>query len=103
MHSTHDEEKSVFASRFIRTLKKKMYKYMASLSKTMYNDKWADKVKECSNTWHSTIKMTHIEVKLSTYIDVDIEVTDKDPKLEVSDHVRLSRFKNIFAKHCIPR
>ena len=47
--------------------------------------------------------MTHIEVKLSTYIDVDIEVTDKDPKLEVSDHVRLSRFKNIFAKHCIPR
>ena len=47
--------------------------------------------------------MKHIEVKLSTYIGVDIKVTDKDPKLEVSDHVRLSRFKNIFAKDCIPR
>ena len=46
--------------------------------------------------------MKHIEVKLSTYIDVNVAVTDKDPKLEVSVHVRISRFKNIFAKYYIP-
>ena len=28
MHSTHNEEKSVIAERFIRTLKNKTYKYM---------------------------------------------------------------------------
>ena len=46
--------------------------------------------------------MKHIEVKLSTYIDVNVAVTDKDPKLEVSVHVRISRFKNIFGKYYIP-
>ena len=33
MHSIHNEEKSVVAERFIRTLKTKIYKYMISVSK----------------------------------------------------------------------
>ena len=33
MYSTHNEEKSVVAKRFIRTLKNKIYKYMTSTSK----------------------------------------------------------------------
>ena len=33
MSSTHNEEKSVVAVRFIRTLKTKIYKYMTSISK----------------------------------------------------------------------
>ena len=33
MYSTHNEEKSVVAERFIRALKNKIYKYMTSVSK----------------------------------------------------------------------
>ena len=36
MHSTHFEGKSVVAERLIRTLKKKIYKYMTSVSKSVY-------------------------------------------------------------------
>ena len=32
MYSTHNEEKSVVAERFIRTLKNKIYKYMTSIN-----------------------------------------------------------------------
>ena len=42
MYSTHNEGKSVVAERFIRTLKSKIYKYMASVSKNVYIDKLDD-------------------------------------------------------------
>ena len=42
MYSTHNEGKSVIAERFIRTLKNKIYKYMTSISKNVYNDKLDD-------------------------------------------------------------
>ena len=46
MHSTHNEGKSVAAERFIRTLKGKIYKYMTSISKNAYIDKFDDIVDE---------------------------------------------------------
>ena len=30
------------------------------------------------------------------------DVNDKDPKLKVDDHVRISKYKNIFAKEYTP-
>ena len=42
MYSTHNEGKSVVAERFIRTLKGKIYKYMTSISKSVYIDKLDD-------------------------------------------------------------
>ena len=42
MYSTHNEEKSVIAERYIRTLKTKIYKYMTSISKNVYIDKLDD-------------------------------------------------------------
>ena len=39
MYLTHNEGKSVVAERFIRTLKKKIYKYITSISKNVYTDK----------------------------------------------------------------
>ena len=39
MYSTHNEGKSVIAERFIKTLKNKIYKYMASISKNVYIEK----------------------------------------------------------------
>ena len=39
MNSTHNERKSVVVERFIRTLKKKIYKHMTAVSKNLYIDK----------------------------------------------------------------
>ena len=39
MYSIHKEGKSVVSERFIKTLKHKIYKYMTSISKTMYIDR----------------------------------------------------------------
>ena len=50
MYSMHNERKSVFAERFIRTLKNKIYKYMTSISKNLYIDKLDDIVNKYNNT-----------------------------------------------------
>ena len=46
--------------------------------------------------------MKPIDVKDNTYIDSKKEVNDKDPKFKVGDHVRISKYKNIFAKGYTP-
>ena len=98
MYSTHNEGKSVVAERFIRTIKNKIYKHMTSISKNVYIDKLDDIVHKHNNEKHNTIKMKLIDVKDNTYIDFRKEVDDNDPKFKVGDHVRKSKYKNIFAK-----
>ena len=102
MYSIHNEVKSVVAERFIRTLKTKIYKHMTSVSKNVYINKLDDIVVEYNNTYHRTIKMKPVGVKDNTYIDSKKEVNDKDPKFKFSDHVRTSKYKNIFAKGYTP-
>ena len=102
MYSIHNEVKSVFAERFIGTLKNKIYKYMTAISKNVYIDKLDDIVNEYNNTYHRTIKMKPVDVKNYTYIDFEKEVNDKDPKFKVGDYVRISKYKNIFAKGYTP-
>ena len=46
--------------------------------------------------------MKAINVKNNTDINTDKEVNDKDPKFQVGVHVRISRYKNIFAKGYTP-
>ena len=41
------------------------------------------------NTNHESLNQT---LKTSTHIDLDIENNDKDPKFEVSDLVRISKY-----------
>ena len=48
--------------------------------------------------YHSRIKMELVDIKSSSYIDVNIKKTEKDPKFEVGSFVRISKYKNIFAK-----
>ena len=102
MYSTHNEGKSVVAERFIRTLKSKIYKYMTSISKNVYVDKLDDIVDEYNNTCHTTIKTKPADVKDNTYINADKEINNKDPKFKVGDRVRISKYKNIFAKRYMP-
>ena len=102
MYSTNNERKSVVAERFIRTLKSKIYKHMTSISKNVYIDKLDDRVNEYNSTYHTTIKMKPTDVEDNTYINTDKEINDKDPKFKVGGHVRISKYKNIFAKDYTP-
>ena len=102
MCSTHNQGKSVVAERFIKMLKSKIYKYMTSISKNVYIDKLDDIVDEYNNAYHTTIKMKPIDVKDNTYINTSKEINNKDPKFKVGDRVKISKYKNIFAKGYIP-
>ena len=46
--------------------------------------------------------MKPIDVKDNTYINIDKEVNDKNAKFKVRDNVRISKYKNIFAKGYTP-
>ena len=46
--------------------------------------------------------MKPVDVKNNTYIDSNKEINDKDLKFKVGDHVRISKYKNIFTKGCTP-
>ena len=71
---------------------------MTSISKNMFIDKLDNIVNEYNNTYHTTIKMKPVDVKDNAYIDSSKEVNEKDPKFIVGDHVRISKYKNIFAE-----
>ena len=69
----------------------------------MYIDKLDDIVDEYNNIYLTTIKMKPIDVKDNTYINTNKEINNnKDPKFKVGDHVRISKYKNIFAKRYMP-
>ena len=76
---------------------------MTSISKNVYINKLDDIVKEYNNKYHTSIKMKRLDVKDNTYFDFKKEINNKDSKFKVGDYVRISKYKNIFAKGCMPR
>ena len=84
---------------------------MTATGKNVYYDVLDDVVNKYNNTKHSTIKMKSIDVGDTTkssslernnkrvYID---EHNEKDSRFKVGDRVRISRYKNIFAKGYTP-
>ena len=102
MYSTYNEGKSVVAERFIRTLKNNIYKHMTAISKNVYFDVLHDIVDKYNNTYHKTIKMKPINVKDDSFAEYNEESNEKNPKFKVGDHVRISKFKNVFAEGYTP-
>ena len=102
MYSTYNEGKSVVAERFIRTLKNKIFKHMTTISKNVYIDVLNDMVNKYNNTVHRTIKIEPIDVTGDSYVEYNEESNKKNPKFKIGDHVRISKYKNIFAKGYIP-
>ena len=70
------------------------------ISKKMYINILVDIVIEYNNTYHRTIKIKPVDVKDDTYIDSSKE--DNDKEFKVGDHVRISKYKNIFGKEYTP-
>ena len=76
---------------------------MTAISKNVYFDVLDDIVNKYTNTIHRTIKMIPIEVTDNYYAEynehsMELHSNKKNPKFKVSDTVRISKYKNIFAK-----
>ena len=63
----------------------------------MYIDKLDEIIDRYNNIKHRTVKMRPIDVKDNAYIDFGKEVNDNDHKFKIGDHVRMPKYKNIFA------
>ena len=102
MYSKFNKGKSVVAERFIRTLNNKIFKHMTAISKNVYFDVLDDIVNKYNNTIHRTIKMKPIDVTDDSFAEYNEESSKKNPKFNVGDHVKISKYKNIFAKGYAP-
>ena len=98
MYSTFNAGKSVVAERLIRTLKNKIFEHMNTNSNNVSIDVLNDIVNKYNNTVHRTIKMKPIDVTGDSYVEYSEDFNKKGPKFKVNDHVRISKYKNIFAK-----
>ena len=98
MYSAKNDGKSVVAETFIRTLKNKIFKHIGAVSKNVYFDVLEDIVNKYNNKVHRTISMKLIDVTSDSYAECNEESNKKDPKFKVGDCVRISEYKNIFAK-----
>ena len=71
---------------------------MAAISKNVYFDVLDHIVNEYNNTLHRTIKTKPIGVTDDYYAEYNENLNKKDPIFKVGDNVRISKYKNIFAK-----
>ena len=98
----NNEGKPAVAERFIRTLKDKIYEYMTLISRNVYVDKLDEIVNQYNNTYRKTIKMKPVDISLCMYLEFNIKNSKGDCKFKVVDNVRISKYKNIFAKDYVP-
>ena len=61
-----------------------------------------DIVNKYNNTVHRTNKVKPIDVTDDSYVEYNEDFNKKGPKFKVNDHVRISKYKNIFAKGYVP-
>ena len=102
MYSTHNEGQSIVAEKFFRALKSNICKNMRAFSKKVQFNVLNYIVDEYNNTYHKTTKMKQIDVKGDFFAQYNEESNEKDPKFKVGEHVRISKYKSIFAKGYAP-
>ena len=75
---------------------------MTDISKNVYFDVLDNIVDKYNSTYHRTINMKPIDVRDDSFAEYNEEPNEKDPKFKVGEHVRISKYKNIFAKGYAP-
>ena len=101
MYSTDNEEKSVVAERFIRTIKNKIYKYMTSISKSVYIDKLDDVVNK-SHKNHNIITQVKWNLLKTHLLTLVKKFMIKILNLKLVIFLEYHNIKNIFAKGYVP-
>ena len=64
----------------------------------MYTDALDDITNKYDNKYHRTITTKPFDLKLSTYTAVEVKSKDTGLKCKGGDHVRISKYRNIFGK-----
>ena len=75
---------------------------MTAISKNVYFGVLDDIVNKYNTTVHRTIKMKPIDVTGNSYAEYNEDFNKEDPKFKVDDHIRISKYKKIFAKRYAP-
>ena len=96
MYSIYNIGRSAVAERFIRTLKNKLFKHMAAVSKSVYFDALDDIANKYNNAVHRSIKMKPIKVTSDYYAEYNEDFNEKDAKFKVGHHVKTSKKKKHF-------
>ena len=75
---------------------------MTTIGENVYFNDLDDIVDKYNNTVHSSIKMKPKDVADDCFVEYSEETNEKYPKFKVGDKVRISKYKNIFAKGYTP-
>ena len=75
---------------------------MTTISKNVYIDVLDDIVNKHNSTIHKTIKMKPIDVADDSYVEYNEDSNKRNPRFKVGDPVRISKYKNSFAKGYVP-
>ena len=70
---------------------------MTAITRNLYIDRLDEIFDKYNKTFHTAIKMKPADVNVDTYIDYGVEHNNKDSSFKVDVHVRMSKYKNVFA------
>ena len=71
---------------------------MTAVSRNVYFDLLNDIVDKYNNTYHNTVKMKPVDVKSNSHAECNVDSNAKVAKFKIGNHVRISKYKNIFPK-----
>ena len=97
MYLAYNEGKSVIAARFLRTLKSKIFKKIASFDSNSYFHYLHGLVDDYDNTYHCSVGKKPVNTGNSA-LHKETESNNIVPKFSVGDGVRITKYKNIFSK-----
>ena len=102
--STYSERKAAIVERFNKTLKTSMWKYFNANDTNKWIDVLDDLVNNYNSTKHSVIGMKPADINETNKNQVWVRLFGQpvgeipSPKFKIGDHVRISKYKNVFAK-----
>jgi Integrase core domain len=106
-YSSHNYDiKAAVVERFNRSLKTRMFRYLTHHNTRTWVDILPDLIKAYNSSFHRTIGMAPNDVTKSNEGEIANRMFPEKPKLvwkyEIGDTVRISEYKNIFAKGYLP-
>ena len=98
MYSRCNEKKYGVAERVIRFLKNKIYKHMKAVSKNVYSDVLNNILDKYNNAIITLLKWSLSMLNLILMLSEMLNSNDKDAIFKIGYHLRISKYKSIFAK-----
>lgn len=110
-YSTKSEKKAAIAERAVKSLKSIIYKQFSQRGKYVWYDVLQNVVRKYNSSYHRTIGAKPIDVKKSNELIIRKRIAKntkpreekmKPKRFKEGDHVRISKYKQIFRKGYLP-